>query len=159
THQMVEELRKSPAISSVTIRKSKEGQGDPNIFPAGAELGWNKDFYGPLEIPAAGWTIEMTPENIQRYGFTIEQYEGHDNVRVETDSSYINGQKIESYTFKQNYYFMMGDNRHDSLDSWYWGVVPEDHVVGKAWFLWLSLQKHKTMLNKIRWSRLFNPIH
>ncbi len=159
TGEMVENLRKSPAVSSVSIRKSKEGQGDPNIFPAGGELGWNKDFYGPLEIPAEGWMIEMTPENIEKYGFTIEKYEGHDNVRIEENGLFIDGQKIDAYTFKQDYYFMMGDNRHDSLDSRYWGFVPEDHIVGKAWFLWLSLEKHKTMFNKIRWSRFFNPIH
>ena len=159
TDEMVESLRNSPAITSVTIRKSKEGQGDPNIFPDGANYGWNKDFFGPLEIPAEGWSIELTPENVQKYGFTIEKYEGHDNVRIEGDELFIEGQKVDSYTFKQDYYFMMGDNRHDSLDSRYWGFVPEDHIVGKAWFLWLSLEKHKTMFNKIRWSRFFNPIH
>jgi len=158
TADMVENLKKSPAIASVSLRKSKEGQGDPNIFPDGSYFDWNKDFYGPLEVPAEGWTIEMTAENVIKYAFTIEMYEGHDNVRVEANELFIDNQKIDSYTFKQDYYFMMGDNRHDSLDSRYWGFVPEDHIVGKAWFLWLSLEKHKTMFNKIRWSRFFNPI-
>ncbi len=159
TDEMAQNLAKSPAVSSVSLRKSKAGQGDPNIFPDGAAYGWNKDFYGPLEIPAEGWTIEMTEENVAKYAFTIEKYEGHENFRVESNEIFIDGKKIDSYTFKQDYYFMMGDNRHDSLDSRYWGFVPEDHIVGKAWFLWLSLEKHKSMFNKIRWNRFFNPIH
>ena len=72
---------------------------------------------------------------------------------------YINGELVTSYTFKMDYYFMMGDNRHNSADSRYWGFVPEDHVVGKAVFIWLSLDKDKQFLNKIRWSRMFSLIH
>ena len=158
TDEMIENLRKSPAVTSVTVRSSKEGHGDPNIFPGGLYFDWNKDFFGPLEIPAAGWTIPLTEENVIKYSFTIEKYEGHDDVRIENNEIFIDGQKIDSYTFKQDYYFMMGDNRHDSLDSRYWGFVPEDHIVGKAWFLWLSLEKHKSMFDKIRWSRFFKSI-
>lgn len=158
TQEMVENLEKSPAISSVTLRASQKGQPDPNIFPEGSNYEWNKDFYGPLEIPAEGWTIDMTEENIIKYGFTIQHYEGHDNVEVKPNEILIDGQKIDTYTFQQDYYFMMGDNRHDSLDSRFWGFVPEDHIVGKAWFLWLSLEKHKTMFNKIRWDRFFDGI-
>lgn len=158
TDEMIANLRKSPAVNSVTVRTSKEGQGDPNIFPGGLHFDWNKDFFGPLEIPAEGWTIPLTEENVAKYSFTIEKYEGHKEVRVENNEIFIDGQKIDTYTFKQDYYFMMGDNRHDSLDSRYWGFVPEDHIVGKAWFLWLSLEKHKSMFDKIRWSRFFKSI-
>lgn len=159
TEEMVSELEKSPAVASVKKRTNKEGQGDPNIFPDGAFFGWNKDHYGPLEIPAKGWTIQLDEDNVRKYGYTIEKFEGLENVNIEGNDIYIDGQRQDSYTFQQDYYFMMGDNRHDSLDSRFWGFVPEDHVVGKAWFLWLSLEKHKSMFNKIRWSRFFKPIH
>jgi signal peptidase I len=159
TEESIESLRKSPAVGSVTMRVERQDVGDPRVFPDGAYFGWNKDNLGPLTIPAEGWTIEMDADNIAKYAFTIEKYEGHENVEVKDNELYIDGQKVTSYTFKQDYYFMMGDNRHDSLDSRYWGFVPEDHIVGKAWFLWLSLDKHKSMFNKIRWSRFFNSIN
>jgi signal peptidase I len=100
----------------------------------------------------------MTPENVAKYSFTIEKYEGHEKVEVKEGALFIDGKKVDRYTFKQNYYFMMGDNRHDSLDSRYWGFVPEDHVVGKAWVLWLSLDKFESMFGKIRWNRFFKGI-
>ncbi|WP_113922846.1 signal peptidase I [Cognataquiflexum aquatile] len=158
TAESIERLKSSPAVGSITMRQDREDFGDPRIFPDGAYFGWNKDNWGPLEIPGEGWTIEMTKDNIAKYAFTIEKFEGHEDVKVQDNELYIDGQKVTSYTFKQNYYFMMGDNRHDSLDSRYWGFVPEDHIVGKAWFLWLSLDKHKSMFNKIRWSRFLNGI-
>ena len=159
TDAMIKELEQSPAISSIQKRISKPGQGDANIFPDGAYFKWNKDNFGPLEVPAKGQTITLNEENVRKYSFTIEKFEGHENVSVEGNKLFIDGVEQESYTFNQNYYFMMGDNRHDSLDSRFWGFVPEDHVVGKAWFLWLSLEKHKTMFNKIRWDRFFKSIN
>jgi len=159
TEEMVARLKNSPAVSSITKRLDLEDYGDPRVFPDGDYFGWNKDYYGPLEIPAKGWTIELTKDNIAKYAFTIEKYEGHESITIQDNEILIDGQKVETYTFKQDYYFMMGDNRHDSLDSRYWGFVPEDHIVGKAWFLWLSLEKHESMFNKIRWSRFFNPIN
>lgn len=158
TEESIGRLKNSPAVGSATLRMDKEGLGDPRVFPDGAYFGWNKDNFGPLIIPAKGWTIEMNAENIAKYAFTIEKFEGLEDVKVQDNQLLIDGQKVDSYTFKQDYYFMMGDNRHDSLDSRYWGFVPEDHIVGKAWFLWLSLDKHKSMFNKIRWSRFFNGI-
>ncbi|WP_339865957.1 signal peptidase I [uncultured Algoriphagus sp.] len=157
TEEMIKRLESSPVITSVTKHIEKNG-GDSTIFPDGLALGWNRDNYGPLKIPAQGWTIDMTAENVMKYSFTIEKYEGNENVEVKEGQLFIDGQKVDSYTFKQNYYFMMGDNRHDSLDSRFWGFVPEDHIVGKAWFLWLSLDKYESMFSKIRWSRIFNGI-
>lgn len=159
TSSMIEELEKSPAVASAKKRTNRAGQGDSNIFPDGAYFDWNKDHYGPLEIPAAGKTIQLTEDNVRKYAFTIERYEGHENINIDGNDIFIDGVKQTEYTFRQNYYFMMGDNRHDSLDSRFWGFVPEDHVVGKAWFLWLSLEKHKSMFNKIRWNRFFKSIH
>jgi signal peptidase I len=149
---------KSPVITDVTKRLEREDMGESKIFPDGAYFGWNRDYWGPLEIPGEGTTIQINDETMAKYAFTIEKYEGQKNLEIRDNRLFINGQQVDSYTFKQNYYFMMGDNRHDSLDSRYWGFVPEDHVVGKAWFLWLSLDKHKSMFSKIRWNRFFNGI-
>ncbi|MDN3670152.1 signal peptidase I [Echinicola jeungdonensis] len=159
TPEIAQRLAKSPVIKEVNIRAYNKGKGDPDIHPDGAYYGWNRDNFGPLEIPAEGWTIDLTEDNVRRYAFTIKNYEGHDDIRIEANQVFINGKKQDTYTFQQNYYFMMGDNRHDSLDSRFWGFVPEDHIVGKAWFLWLSLDKHKSMFSKIRWDRFFQSIH
>jgi signal peptidase I len=159
TPASADRLRKISGITEVHKRAYKEGLGEPDIMPDGAYYSWNRDNFGPLEVPARGWTIDLTDEdNVRRYAFTIERFEGHSNINIDGNTIYIDGQKVESYTFQQDYYFMMGDNRHDSADSRYWGFVPEDHIVGKAWFLWLSLDKHRTMFNKIRWDRFFKPI-
>jgi signal peptidase I len=157
TENVINRLEASPIVTSVTKRIQTKG-GDQEIFPDGLLMGWNRDNYGPLKVPAKGWTIELTLENVVKYGFTIQHYEGLDNVEMREGQLFIDGSKAESYTFNQDYYFMMGDNRHDSLDSRYWGFVPEDHIVGKAWFLWLSLDKYESMFNKIRWSRFFKGI-
>lgn len=157
TNDMIAKLKNSQVVTSVTKRIQTAG-GETGIFPDGLLFGWNRDNYGPLQIPAKGWTVELTQENVVKYSFPIQKYEGLDNVEIREGELFIDGVKAESYTFKQNYYFMMGDNRHDSLDSRYWGFVPEDHIVGKAWFLWLSLDKHESMFSKIRWSRIFNSI-
>lgn len=158
TDEMIERLKSSPVVVSISKRIEIAGENDSMIFPNGSNYGWNRDNFGPLQIPAKDWTIEMTADNLVRYGFTIEKYEGHNQVDIREGELFIDGQKIDSYTFKQDYYFMMGDNRHDSLDSRFWGFVPEDHVVGKAWFLWLSLDKYESMFGKIRWSRFFKGI-
>ena len=161
TNQTVERLKSSPVVTSITKRIYEVGEKEPGpeLFPEGLSVVWNRDNYGPLWVPGEGQSIEMTPENVTKYGFTIEKYEGHDKVEITNGELFIDGQKVTTYTFKQNYYFMMGDNRHDSLDSRYWGFVPEDHVVGKAWFLWLSLDKYESMFSKIRWSRFLKGIN
>jgi signal peptidase I len=119
---------------------------------------WTANNFGPLWIPKEGATIEINKLNLALYGTTIALYDHNENVKIEGDKLIIDGQEVKQYTFKQNYYFMMGDNRHNSLDSRYWGFVPEDHVVGKAFFIWLSLDKNAGALSKVRWSRFFKLI-
>ncbi|EAY26828.1 signal peptidase I [Microscilla marina] len=122
---------------------------------------WNQDYFGPLTLPKEGMKIEMTKENIIKYGPVIKEYEYHNKVEVANDFSKItiDGKEIKTYTFVQDYYFMMGDNRHNSQDSRYWGFVPRDHVVGKAWFTWLSLNPNKGLFSgKVRWNRMFKSI-
>jgi len=139
TEEIAEELRAISGIKSVIhIIRPKE-DGEPRIFPNSSKFPWNEDFFGPLWIPKKGATIKMTPENVILYGSTIQNYEGWNDIQVSEEKVVIDGKSITDYTFQQNYYFMMGDNRHNSLDSRYWGFVPEDHIVGKALFIWLSV--------------------
>jgi signal peptidase I len=119
---------------------------------------WNVDNFGPIIIPKKGWTVKLDSVNFPIYERCIEVYE-QNKVEAKGNDIYINGQKTDTYTFKMNYYWMMGDNRHDSEDSRFWGFVPEDHIVGKAIFIWMSWDDNATFLHKIRWSRLFNIIH
>lgn len=119
---------------------------------------WSADNFGPLWIPKKGATIPINDSTLAYYGTTIRLYDHNDDVKFEKGKLFIDGKEVTEYTFKQNYYFMMGDNRHNSLDSRFWGFVPEDHVVGKAFFIWLSIDRNASFFHKIRWSRFFNLI-
>ena len=147
-----------PQIASVTKLEEQTGAWDYNIFPNHPNFKWNVDNFGPLEIPAKGQTIALTTFNLPLYRRIIQVYEGNKLV-VKGNKIFINDKEATEYTFAMNYYFMMGDSRHNSADSRFWGFVPEDHVVGKAVFIWLSLDKDESFLKKIRWSRLFSLIH
>ena len=127
---------------------------DPNIFPSNAQYTWNLDNFGPLWIPKKGVTVQLTTKNLPLYQRIISVYE-ENKLDLKNGEIYINGAVAKEYTFKMDYFWMMGDNRYNSADSRYWGFVPEDHVVGKASFVWLSLDKNKTFLGKIRWNRFF----
>jgi signal peptidase I len=127
------------------------------VFPHYAYYPWNIDQYGPVIIPAAGMRMPLDSHNIMIYRRAIEVYEGN-KVEVKNGKIYINGQVAESYTFRMDYYWMMGDNRHNSLDSRYWGFVPEDHIVGKAVMVWLSLDYQESFFSKVRWKRLFSAV-
>ena len=127
---------------------------DPAIFPSDPKFTWNLDNFGPIWIPKKGVTINISVENLPIYKRIIDVYEEND-LKVKDGAIYINGAPASTYTFKMDYYWMMGDNRYNSADSRYWGFVPEDHVVGKASFVWLSLDKNKSFLSKIRWNRFF----
>jgi signal peptidase I len=132
----------------------KKSEFAPHIFPYNPVYGWNEDNYGPIWIPVKGVTVRIDTSNLCLYERIIDVYENND-LKVECDKIYINNELTDSYTFKMDYYWMMGDNRHNSADSRYWGFVPEDHVVGKPKFIWLSLDKEAKGLNSIRFRRLF----
>ena len=126
-----------------------------DLYPQNMYTDWTVDNYGPIWIPAKGETIELTLENLPLYERPIVAYEGN-QLEVKDGDIYINGEKTNQYTFGMDYYWMMGDNRHNSQDSRYWGFVPEDHVVGKPLVVWLSLDKDRGWFDgKIRWNRLF----
>jgi len=134
--------------------------GPPNLMLNGKQpdYKWSVDNYGPIIIPKKGWTVKLDSLTYPVYERCINTYENN-KLEVKGSDIYINGKKTDSYTFKLNYYWMMGDNRHDSDDSRYWGFVPEDHIVGKALFIWMSWDENASFFSKIRWSRLFNGIH
>lgn len=128
------------------------------ITPNFPHFTWNVDNYGPIIIPKKGWTVKLDSMTFAVYGRAIEIYENN-KVNVVGKDIMINGKKADTYTFKMNYYWMMGDNRHNSEDSRFWGFVPEDHVVGKALFTWMSIDSTAAFFDKIRWNRLFRGIH
>ncbi len=129
------------------------------LYPLDGHKGWTVDNYGPVWIPAKGESIELTLDNLPLYERPIRVYEGNDLTVDEQGNILINGKAATSYTFKMDYYWMMGDNRHNSADSRYWGVVPEDHIVGKPLLIWLSLNKDYSLFSGgIRWERMFRLV-
>ncbi len=141
-------------------RNSELQEPIENIFPNDtARYKWNVDNFGPIMLPKKGWTVTLTDSIYQQYDRAIRVYENN-TVEKRDGKFFINGQETSTYTFKMDYYWLMGDNRHNSQDSRYWGFVPEDHVVGKAWFIWMSYAKDASnAFKKIRWDRLFSSIH
>ena len=152
TNASVKALRaRKDLVESVTF------VNDPttwDIYPLNGNKGWTRDNYGPVWIPKKGATISLSMDNIAIYERPIRVYEGND-LQVKGGKIYINGKPANKYTFKMDYYWMMGDNRHNSLDSRYWGFVPEDHIVGKPIFIWWSHDPDHSGFSGIRWSRLF----
>ncbi len=164
TPAKADELKGLPYIKGVSLEKAGNTFG---IFPYSEYYGfgagldnkfnWSLDNFGPLWVPKAGETINMNDSTLATYGFIITQYD-NPNAKIEGKKLLVDGQEVSSYTFRQNYYFMMGDNRHNSLDSRYWGFVPEDHIVGKGFFIWLSIDPNESFFSKIRWRRFFKMI-
>lgn len=144
-------------VEKIVIDKGIKVNSPELIFPED-NFNWNLDNFGPIKVPQKGSQVDISTDNIELYRRIIETYENN-KLEVIDNEIYINDNLASSYTFSMNYYWMMGDNRHNSLDSRYWGFVPEDHVVGKALFIWMSWDKNKTGVNKIRWNRLFNAVH
>lgn len=157
TDRMVEQLKAKPFVWDLI--KEKEQPGQAYYYPLNYETGWTRDTFGPLWIPKKGATIHFdsdTDFKVAAYERCIKNYEGND-FAYRDGKVYINGEAADSYTFKFDYYFMMGDNRHNSADSRVWGFVPEDHIVGQPMLIWLSLEKDNNWFNgKIRWKRLFH---
>jgi signal peptidase I len=127
---------------------------DMDIYPLNGNKHWTRDNYGPVWIPKKGETLKLTLDNLPVYERPIRTYEGN-QLDVRDGRIYINGKEAKEYTFKLDYYWMQGDNRHNSADSRYWGFVPEDHIVGKPIFIWWSSDPDRRGVNGIRWNRLF----
>ncbi len=154
TQEMHAKLLKTKGVKHIVIEPPHFG-GEVYPLGAGEAYGWNRDNYGPLYIPKKGDRLELTLENLPVYERIVSTYE-HNTLEVKDSVIYINGQPATHYDVKMDYYWMMGDNRHKSADSRYWGFVPEDHIVGTPMFVWLSLDKDKGWFEgKIRWNRFF----
>ena len=153
-------LESQKNIADTIVRYQMSPAESEFLFPQNMNTHWTVDDYGPLWIPAKGETIKLDIVNLPLYERIIKVYEGNE-LKVQNDGTIIiNGEKADTYTFKMDYYWMMGDNRHNSADSRYWGFVPEDHIVGRPVFIWLSLDKDKNwgQKGKIRWNRLFRAV-
>lgn len=157
TDDKAEALSEMKNIVRVRKMMKPDDYHESHIFPFDKNYPWNEDNFGPLYIPKKGSTIDINPVNIVLWERIIDVYEGNE-LRVEENQVYINDQPADSYTFQMDYYWLVGDNRHNSADSRYWGFVPEDHIVGRAIFVWLSLDKNKSFLNKIRFNKTFRVI-
>lgn len=156
TEEMKNTLEADPRVLSVTVSTDM----NTNLYPVGHDMGWTRDNYGPIFIPKKGATVELNADNLALYERCIRNYEGH-TLETKIDGSVlIDGKPATRYTFEMDYYYMMGDNRHNSADSRYWGFVPEDHIVGRPVFMWLSLDKDLPLMGgKIRFSRMMQLIH
>jgi len=154
----LEKLKKDTNVEWIKKDTLTKGVKDPSVFPQNPSYNWNNDFFGPVYIPKEGATIEINKDNIPIYERLIKIYEDND-LYMQDDNIYINGVKTNQYTFKQDYYWLMGDNRSNSQDSRSWGFVPFDHVVGKPVFKWLSIDYNAKGFNKIRWDRMFTTVH
>ena len=158
TAEMLEKVKGYSNVVSVTqnidVWPADYPDSELTIFPFNSGYKWTRDNYGPIWIPQKDVTVELTNENLPLYKRIITAYEGNE-LDVSDGRIFINGEEAQSYTFKQDYYFMMGDNRHNSLDSRYWGFVPEDHIVGKPALIWLSIDGNKKFPHNIRWRRFF----
>ncbi len=152
----VEILKKQPNVKEVTPELIPKGNTEDWAYPQDtANFKWNRDNYGPVTIPKEGATINLTTQNISLYRRVIANYEGN-KLDLKDGKIFINDKETNTYTFKMDYYWMMGDNRDNSADSRYWGFVPIDHVVGKAWFVWFSYGK--SIFGNMRWNRMFRSI-
>lgn len=160
TKEDAEVIKKWPSVKSVIPKITISGYYNAMYpaFPGNPRFKWNEDNFGPLIVPKKGWTVKLDSTTIPLYKRAIEIYEGN-KFEQNGEQVLLNGKPTDSYTFKMDYYWMMGDNRHNSLDSRFWGFVPEDHIVGKAKFIWMSLDAKGSFLEKIRWSRIFKGIN
>ena len=163
TEENVAALKQMPGIKSVTkvdnLGAESNQYGKLSIFPHNQN--WSGDNLGPIHIPAKGEVVELNAQTLPFYQRLISVYENN-NLEVKNGQIFINGQLTNKYTIQQDYYYMMGDNRHMSEDSRYWGFVPEDHIVGKPVFIWLSLDQNipnSKLFDKIRWDRMFTTVH
>ena len=155
TEEMLDKVKDIKTVVEITPNREHYASAGQEIFPFDGQ--WTCDYFGPLWIPEKGATVAIGPDNLPLYERIIRDYE-HNTLAVKDGVIYINGEPATTYTFQQDYYFMMGDNRHNSLDSRYWGFVPEDHIVGTPSIIWLSTDESKSFPKSIRWKRFLKLV-
>ena len=158
TKDAVKKLIKLKNVSDVRQYTEPPWEYEEGIFPDDPSLKWNIDFFGPLYVPRKGDKIQLNKRNYSLYEKAIRDYENNPTLKMKGDDYYLNGKQIHSYTFKMNYYFMMGDSRNNSEDSRFWGFVPENHIIGKPLFIWLSIDPELHWYKAIRWERMFRSV-
>ncbi len=162
TESALAELKKYDFVTNIfpdIIAKGDTSDQNYNAFPHQTTLfSNNRDNFEPFTVPKKGMKIELNEKNIAMYKSVITVFDLNKNAEYKNGKIFIDGKQVNTYTFNQDYYFMMGDNRYESDDSRFWGFVPADHIVGKAVFIWMSIDANGSLLNKIRWSRLFSLI-
>ncbi|MCP9745844.1 signal peptidase I [Lacihabitans sp. CS3-21] len=162
TESALAELKKYDFVTNIfpdIIAKGDTSDQNYNAFPHQTTLfSNNRDNFEPFTVPKKGMKIQLTEKNIAMYKSVITVFDLNKNAEYKNGKIFIDGKQVNEYTFNQDYYFMMGDNRYESDDSRFWGFVPADHIVGKAVFIWMSIDANGSLLNKIRWSRLFSLI-
>jgi len=163
-------VQNNSLVNSVDTIIHPRGQNDGNLFPISRQHSWSRDYYGPLYIPKKGVTVTLTEQNYPIYERLIKEYENHEDFSTRGGKFYMGSEEVTTYTFEMDYYFMMGDNRHYSYDSRFWGFVPENHVVGRAWFVLWSIRHNVEKIQTpegvvesrsfdgIRWKRCFMGI-
>jgi len=158
--EAVSKFKNNPNVESIVRDHSVKGERDSSIFPHDPDYNWNSDFFGPVYIPEAGNTVDINLEVLPLYKRVITEYEGN-TLQVKGNQIFINDELVTTYTFKQDYYWMMGDNRNNSIDARFWGFVPFNHVVGKPVFIWMSIDGINDGIGnwKIRWDRVFTTVH
>ncbi len=154
--QKAEKLR-TEVKDIINVERIIRNESHLLIFPHSQEYNWSEDNFGPIYIPEKGASVPINRNSLNFYRRIIEAYE-ENTVEIKGEKIFINGEEADSYTFEQDYYWMMGDNRHSSSDSRYWGYVPENHIIGKPKFIWLSLNENRKFPAKIRWNRLFKVV-
>lgn len=154
---IIKDLKKMHFIDAIEPVIAMKGYKDRDLFPYSASLNWNVDNYGSVTVPKKGMKIQLNDENVLLFGRCIRIFEAN-SLEKRNNTWFLNGKPSAEYEFKMDYYWMMGDNRHNSADSRFWGFVPEDHIVGKASFVWMSWNKDQKGLRKIRLNKVFRTV-
>ena len=156
--EKAEKLARIPVIKALTPLYADSLYENEEIFPHHSRYKWNTDFFGPIVVPYKGMNVILNDSTLALYGRTIVNHENVKQIERKADGLFVKGKRIDSYRFKQNYYFMMGDNRHNSQDSRYWGFVPMDHIIGKPKVCLMSFDPHVPLWKKFRWSRFMHLV-